>query len=248
MLVNFNSIFRARNRDADSITKVTLIDTFFINASTLHFVTSSPLSSSFNFYLKSVFVWLVSNELIEIVNKQMNNNNKQTNNKWTFNWLKQLKWNLKKYLPHSIEAIIGTIYRQDWCTRICFGHTTITFKYNDFGPYFVIDLIPFVENFLNVFLEKKCGKSFIFAIARLRRDCVHYWPEIKLYFFYGLRNADLVPIQTVIGCSVCQIIPIITGLTSRVRRVTSLRLKFSKVWQIMAMNKYCKNFLDRMQW
>lgn len=59
---------------------------------------------------------------------------------------------LKFDLPHAVETVIGIVDCQDWRAGIGFGHTPIALEHDDFGPDFVVDLIPFVEHFLNVFL------------------------------------------------------------------------------------------------
>lgn len=55
-------------------------------------------------------------------------------------------------LPHSIEAIVTAVNREDWRSRISFCHTTISLKDDHFCPNFVINLSPLIQHFLNVLL------------------------------------------------------------------------------------------------
>lgn len=59
-------------------------------------------------------------------------------------------------LPHAVETVIRIVDCQDWRAGIGFGHTPVALEHDDFGPDLVVDLIPFVEHFLNVFLFVVC--------------------------------------------------------------------------------------------
>lgn len=73
---------------------------------------------------------------------------------FSFQFIKMKIINVKmRHLPHSIKTIFRIINCQNWGTSICFCYTAITFEYDYFSPDFVIDLIPFVQHLLNVFLE-----------------------------------------------------------------------------------------------
>lgn len=60
------------------------------------------------------------------------------------------------YLPHAVEAIVGAVDGQHRSTCVCLGHAAIALEDDYFGPDLVVDLRPFVQHFLYVFLcEKK---------------------------------------------------------------------------------------------
>lgn len=56
--------------------------------------------------------------------------------------------------PHSVKAVVGTVDCKNWRSSISLGNTTISFEDDDFRPNFVVDLSPFVKNFLNVILQR----------------------------------------------------------------------------------------------
>lgn len=60
--------------------------------------------------------------------------------------------------PHSVETVIWSVDCKNGGACISFCDATIPFKNDHFRPNFVVNLCPFVENFLNVFLKEKKGK------------------------------------------------------------------------------------------
>lgn len=65
------------------------------------------------------------------------------------------------YLPHAVEAIVGAVDGQHRSTCVCLGHAAIALEDDYFGPDLVVDLRPFVQHFLYVFLcerEKERGR------------------------------------------------------------------------------------------
>jgi len=57
------------------------------------------------------------------------------------------------YSPHAIEAIVGSINGQHRGACVRLGHAAIPLEDDHFGPDLVVDLGPFVQHFLNVFLR-----------------------------------------------------------------------------------------------
>jgi len=65
------------------------------------------------------------------------------------------------YSPHAVEAIVGSINGQHRGACVRLGHAAIPLEDDHFGPDLVVDLGPFVQHFLNVFLKgRKQGSRF----------------------------------------------------------------------------------------
>lgn len=63
--------------------------------------------------------------------------------------------------PHPVEPVVGAVYREHRRTRIRLRDAPVPFENDHFGPDLVVDLRPFVEDFLDVFLGKKVKDYFI---------------------------------------------------------------------------------------
>ena len=53
----------------------------------------------------------------------------------------------------AIKAVRRAVDGQNGSSSIGFGHTPIAFHTNQFGPYFIVDLLPLVEDFQYVVLN-----------------------------------------------------------------------------------------------
>ena len=81
------------------------------------------------------------------------------------------------YIPKSIESFIAAIDSKDWCSSVGFSHSSISLKYDDFGPYLIINTFPFSKHFFDVVLEKKK----IIKINKLlsNNKLQHHWNFIQ---------------------------------------------------------------------
>ena len=59
------------------------------------------------------------------------------------------------YIPKSIESFIAAIDSKDWCSSVGFSHSSISLKYDDFGPYLIVNAFPFPKHFFDVVLENR---------------------------------------------------------------------------------------------
>ena len=64
---------------------------------------------------------------------------------------------VESYLE-TVESVSGPVNLELWGTRVRLGDTSVPLHADDFGPYFVIDLFPLLENFLDVVLQRKKEK------------------------------------------------------------------------------------------
>lgn len=70
----------------------------------------------------------------------------------------------KKGLPKSIESIVASVDLDRDGSSVGFGYTTIAFHDDKLGPDLVVDLMPFVQNLLDVILigrKRKWKKRLI---------------------------------------------------------------------------------------
>ena len=74
----------------------------------------------------------------------------------------------------SIEAIRTSVHRNDWSSCVRFGYSAISFEYYDFGPDFVIDAVPFVDDFLNVILEENMKEIRVIQFEIICK--IYYFP------------------------------------------------------------------------
>lgn len=61
--------------------------------------------------------------------------------------------------PHSIKSVFGAVYCQHWRSGIGFCYATIALKHDHFRPDLIVDLLPFVQHLLDVFLYFWCEKQ-----------------------------------------------------------------------------------------
>lgn len=65
---------------------------------------------------------------------------------------KKERENEVKWLPESVETIIASVDLNWDSPSIRLGHAAIAFHDDELGPDLVVDLMPFVQNFLDVVL------------------------------------------------------------------------------------------------
>jgi hypothetical protein len=59
-----------------------------------------------------------------------------------------------KLLPESVETIVASVNLNWDGPGVRLGHTAIAFHDDELGPDLVVDLMPFVQNLLDVVLIK----------------------------------------------------------------------------------------------
>lgn len=61
---------------------------------------------------------------------------------------------VKSCHPYSkpVKAICTAIDSDHRCSGVGFGHSPVSLEHNDFGPDFVINAVPFINDFLDVIL------------------------------------------------------------------------------------------------
>ena len=59
----------------------------------------------------------------------------------------------QQHLPHAVKTVVGAIDCQNRNASVCFCHSAISLEDDYFRPDLIVDLRPFVQHFLNVFLQ-----------------------------------------------------------------------------------------------
>lgn len=99
-------------------------------------------------------------------------------------------------LPHPIKSIVRSINREYWRPSVCLCDASISLKDNNLRPNFIINLRPFIQHFLDVFLMLNERKSKIQLKSHYGEQwtvviVIRRWNELKkLLMLTKLKKMD----------------------------------------------------------
>ena len=62
---------------------------------------------------------------------------------------------VKQSVPKSVESVIAAVDLDGNGAGVGFGHASVSLHDDELGPDFVVDLVPFVQNLLDVILQRE---------------------------------------------------------------------------------------------
>ena len=59
----------------------------------------------------------------------------------------------EKSLPKSIKSLVTAIDGKNWSSGISFGHSSVSFQNDDFGPNLIVNAFPLAEHLFDMVLK-----------------------------------------------------------------------------------------------